>query len=336
MCLYPTFRKNPKYKINKKNGGNVPVMHDDRVKYVPTGCGNCIECRKQKARNWQLRMLEEVKTETNGKFVTLTFSEESIHEIATKYGYYELKGYTFDNAVATKAVRLFLERWRKEFKKSVKHWLITELGHEGTERIHLHGMIWTDEPISKIREKWNYGYIYPRKDDDKNWVNEQTVNYVMKYVTKIDPKHKEYKPKILCSQGIGKNYVNTQNFKRHKYDGEETVTTYKTKTGHDIALPIYWRNKAFTEEEREKLWLYQLDKGKRYVMGEEIDVTTDEGMNDYWQTLKYYQNKNTVLGFGNNEIDWNRRKYESELRELKKLERQNKMNGKPSRGGGLR
>ena len=102
-----------------------------------------------------------------------------------------------------------------------------------------------------------------------------------------------------------------------------------------MALPIYWRNKAFTEEEREKLWLYQLDKGKRYVMGEEIDVTTDEGMNDYWQTLKYYQNKNTVLGFGNNEIDWNRRKYESELRELKKLERQNKMNRKPSRGGGL-
>ena len=80
MCLYPTFRKNPKYKINKKNGGIVPVMHDNRVKYVPTGCGNCIECRKQKARNWQLRMLEEVKTETNGKFVTLTFSK-TLHEI---------------------------------------------------------------------------------------------------------------------------------------------------------------------------------------------------------------------------------------------------------------
>lgn len=325
MCLYPTFRRNPKYKMNKKNGGIVPVMHDDRVKYVPTGCGECIQCRKQKARNWQLRMLEEVKTSTNGKFVTLTFSEESIHEIATKYGYYDLKGYTFDNAVATKATRLFLERWRKKFKKSVKHWLITELGHENTERIHLHGMIWTDEPISMIRKMWSYGWIYPRDDNTKNWVNEQTVNYVMKYITKVDKDHKEYKPKILCSMGIGSNYVNTQNFKRHKFDGAETITTYKTKTGHDIALPVYWRNKAFTEEEREKLWLYQLDKKERWVMGEKIDVSTQEGMIEYFDTLKFYQKRNIEMGFGDGSINWDRRKYESDLREIKKKERLNKM-----------
>ena len=37
-------------------------------------------------------------------------------------------GYEKDNNIATLSVRRFLERWRKEFKRSVRHWLITELG----------------------------------------------------------------------------------------------------------------------------------------------------------------------------------------------------------------
>lgn len=324
MCLYPTFRKNPKYKITKKNGGNVPVMRDKRVQYVPTGCGNCIECRKQKARGWQLRLLEEVKEARNGKFVTLTFSEEAIVELTEKYHLEEIKGYSYDNAIATKGVRLFLERWRKEFGKSVKHWLITELGHKGTERVHLHGIIWTDEPISKIRDRWKYGWIYPREDNDKNWVNEQTVNYIMKYVTKVDQDHKEYKPKIFTSQGIGRAYVETESFKRHKYKGVDTVETYKSRTGHDISLPIYWRNKAFTEDERELLWLDKLDKNERWVMGEKVDVSTQEGHEEYFNLLRYYQKRNTEWGFGDDKIDWHRRRYESDLRELKKAERLSK------------
>ena len=39
--------KNPKYLPNKKNNNNPPEITDERVKYVPIGCGNCIECRNQ-------------------------------------------------------------------------------------------------------------------------------------------------------------------------------------------------------------------------------------------------------------------------------------------------
>ena len=39
MCLYPKFMKNPKYKPNKKNGGNPPTITDKRVEYVPMSCG---------------------------------------------------------------------------------------------------------------------------------------------------------------------------------------------------------------------------------------------------------------------------------------------------------
>ena len=63
-----------------------------------------------------------------------------------------------DNKAAAYAVRHWLERVRKKTKKSVKHWLITELGHKGTERIHLHGIIWTKD--SELIKKWGYGYVW--------------------------------------------------------------------------------------------------------------------------------------------------------------------------------
>jgi hypothetical protein len=51
MCLYPKFIRNRKYTVTKKNGGNVPEVKDKRALMVPVGCGKCIECKKQKARN---------------------------------------------------------------------------------------------------------------------------------------------------------------------------------------------------------------------------------------------------------------------------------------------
>ena len=82
MCLYPRLIKNPKYRVTKKNGGNVPSPSDTRVMYVPIGCGVCFECMKQKANSWKARLLEDLKENTNGKFVTLTFSNEKYTEIS--------------------------------------------------------------------------------------------------------------------------------------------------------------------------------------------------------------------------------------------------------------
>ena len=81
MCLYPRLMYNPKYKANKKNGGCIPPVNDQRTLYVPIGCGVCIECRKQNARNWQLRLYEDIKEHKNGKFVTLTFSNDGFRKV---------------------------------------------------------------------------------------------------------------------------------------------------------------------------------------------------------------------------------------------------------------
>ena len=207
MCLYPKMIKNPKYLPNKKNNNNPPEITDERAKWVPVGCGNCMECRKQKKREWQIRMNEEIKHDRTGKFITLTFSNEELDKLIQETGIQE------SNAVATIAVRRFLERWRKKYKKSVKHFLITELGHNGTERIHLHGILFTNEKTETIQERWKYGIIWIGQ-----YTNERTINYIMKYITKVDEDHKGFKAVILTSTGIGKQYTeNKHKTSKNKY-----------------------------------------------------------------------------------------------------------------------
>lgn len=316
MCLYPRLIVNKKYTPNVKNKGIVPELKDIRTLWVPVGCGNCIECRKQKAREWQVRLSEEIRNAKNGHFVTLTFDEPSLikltWEIENTQQYHKLE----ENEVATLAVRRFLERWRKKYKKSVRHWLITELGHANTERIHIHGIIWTDTP-DEIKNIWQYGFA-----DTGKYVNERTINYIVKYVTKTDEKHKGYKPKILTSAGIGNGYMKRTDKNNNKFKGEKTEEYYKTRAGLKTNLPIYYRNKLYTEEQREQLWIAKLDKQERWICGEKINISQDE--EEYYQTLEFYRAKNKRLGYGDYSKNWSIEMYKKQRKNLQRLKRGNK------------
>ena len=142
---------------------------------------------------------------------------------------------------------------------------------------------------------------------------------------KVDTKHKEYEGKILTSAGIGRGYENSYNSKLNKYFENKTKETYICKNGVRIALPIYYRNKLYTEEEREKLWLEKLDKQERYVLGKKIKVDTEEGEKNYELTLKEAQKKNKELGYGSDVITWQQDQYNRERRNLKIAQRLKKI-----------
>ncbi len=315
MCLYPRLIQNPKYRANKKNKGNTPKAIDNRVKAVPIGCGNCMECRKKKSRDWQVRLHEEIRDNKTGKFVTLTFSDEALNELQgeIKHKY----GYELENATAKLGVRRFLERWRKKNGKSVRHWLITELGHNNTERIHIHGLIWTNK-ANEIEERWQYGNVWIG-----DYVNEKTINYIVKYVNKVDQKHKTYKSQIMTSAGIGSGYLNRLDSKSNKYKKGKTKETYTTRQGQKIALPIYYRNKIYNETEREKLWIEKLDKEERWINGAKIDIS--KGIEGYNKRLKEEQKRNIKLGYGDNKKDWSQQKYDEEMRMVFKKAREQKI-----------
>ena len=307
MCLYSKIVVNKKYVANKKNGGIIPPFKDIRTTVVPIKCGKCKECRKQKKRDWQIRLLEEIKLKAKGHFVTLTLSNEHWNTINEYPEINEKKGYEKDNAIASKAVDMFNERWRKEFKKYPRHWLITELGHKGTERIHLHGIIWTNEPKETIKKHWK-SFIWAGYENKPTYLSARTINYMIKYVTKQDEKNKTYIPKIFASKGIGKNYIQREAGKREYY---------KTETGHKIALPTYYRNKIYSDEEKEELWIKKLDEKIRYVDGYKIDIS--KGEKEYYKALKHAQWKAKKDGYGSPD-DWKESEYEKQRRILKQNE----------------
>lgn len=297
--------KNPKYKSNKQNKGNIPICDDERKLYVPVKCGKCIECMKSKGREWQIRLKEEIKTDKNGKFITLTFNNESLEK------YKKITGSEEPNEIATKAVRDFLERWRKKYGKSVKHWLITELGHQGTERLHLHGIIFTDKDI---RERWQNGFVY-----QGTYVSEKTISYITKYVLKKDEIHKKFTGKIFTSSGIGRNYLNTSNVKQNKFKGQETEQRYRNENGTMVNMPQYYRNKIWTEEEKEKLWIQNIEKGERYIMGEKYDTKTERGMKEFENATMYARKINKKLGYGkpNNHEDRMQKRINRKINKMK-------------------
>ena len=157
-------------------------------------------------------------------------------------------------------MRLFNERYRKATKKALRHWMISELGHINTEHVHLHGIVFTDKP-HLITDKWQYGFTWIGYENAANYVNEETVNYCTKYITKTDLQHPNYKPIILASPKIGLSYLTNNN--DHKFKGEHTNTEYRTSTGHKIALPKYYKDRIYSDEEREALWMHSLDKPNR-------------------------------------------------------------------------
>lgn len=301
MCLYGIEMQNPRFKANKINRGVVPKARDNRIKGVPVPCGVCIECRKKKAREWQVRLTEEIRDRKDGQFVTFTFSDKWLKklEAMAKEKKPHLSGYDLENAAAKLAVKRFLGRWKNHNRVkrgvSVRHWFTSELGGTRTERIHLHGILFTEETKEHIEMVWKYGKV-----DVGEYVNNKTVNYIMKYVQKVDAKHKYYKSLVLTSPGMGKGYLDRADARKHKWNGNKTDELYITREGIKLPLPRYYRQKLWTDEQREKLWLYKIIENKKYVMGVEVDLNKDGGKNIYKKLRAEARIKNSKLGYG----DW--------------------------------
>lgn len=170
--------------------------------------------------------------------------------------------------------------------------------------------------MEEIEEIWKYGWVWKYKIENRqkiNYVNNKTINYCVKYVSKVDEMYKHYKAKTLASPGIGSNYTNTLAARQNKFNWEKTATWYRTNTGHKIALPKYWRNKIYTDDEREDLWIESLNNEIRWICGERVDMkhTTAEEM---IEIRKYYHAKNKRLGYGSHKRDEERAEWEENRR----------------------
>ena len=154
---------------------------------------------KQKAREWQYRIVEDLKVNKEALFVCFTFSIKGYQELnekeivrqnpetkeLEKIKIADLKGYAKDNAIAAKGMRYFLELWRKHKGKSLRHWAVTEIGGNNQENIHIHAIVWTKER-EELERLWRWGIVWSgNKKNEKvvNYVNARTANYIVKPIS---------------------------------------------------------------------------------------------------------------------------------------------------------
>ena len=128
-------------------------------------------------------------------------------------------------------------------------------------------------------------------------MNERTINYIIKYITKRDEGNPEFNGKIFTSKGIGIGYINKDTLRRHKYQDKFTEETYKTESGIKTALPMYYKQKIWTTQEREALRIIKEEKQTKYYNKTPIKVETIEQYEEYvsavryWQSIKKYDGK---------------------------------------------
>lgn len=263
MCLDKRVRRNPKYVPTKANNYSPPDLPDTRLAWLWYDCGRCAECLRKRAMSWRTRLHKEYYgTKDNFHFLTLTFSDESIAQLKADYiDLFPELDRPDDNDIARFAVRRFLERYRKRYRVSLRHFFVTELGGLNG-RIHLHGLVIGAKCRSRFDTRkldldvfnsiWQYGHLWV------GWCTDKSISYIVKYITKPDPSHPDFRPIILTSPGMGKCYVTNETIAWH-HSVPGGIHYLYTSTGHKVALPRYLSQKIFSEEESLERQLQLLD-----------------------------------------------------------------------------
>ena len=121
---------------------------------------------------------------------------------------------------------------------------------------------------------------------------------------KDDLNNREFTGKVLTSAGMGKQYFEREDWEFNRYNGEDTREYYVFKNGTKAMMPRYYRDKIYSEEEKELLWLQKLDKGETWVMGEKCRIDSDE----YKNLLSYYREQ-AKQTHGDNIALWKEKQY---------------------------
>ena len=86
---------------------------------------------------------------------------------------------------------------------------------------------------------------------------------------KVDIKHPTFKQIVLASSGIGAGYMDRLDYLWQKQNYKNiNVATYTFRNGTKMAMPKYYKNKIFTERERERMWINNLNRGLLWIYGE--------------------------------------------------------------------
>lgn len=236
--------------------------------YINVPCGTCASCIKRKANDWRLRLMAEYNRYPNSMFITLTFDDDN------------LKRFQYN---PNRSVRLFLDRARKVFSKSLRHFIIAERG-EKSGRLHYHGILFNypkELDVEVLRRLWKYGFVFI------GYCNPKTINYVVKYITKNGSTVvKKDIPRVIVSKGLGSNFAD---YVKQEFNQMSPIIQ---SNGYTISLPRYIVDKVYSLDEQILMSLsYGCLPFEKYINGKRY---TFEPL--YWRDLKKFAQQQVDRG----------------------------------------
>lgn len=204
---------------------------------IAVPCGRCPGCRDARAASWAFRLKEEEKRHQLSSFVTLTYDDDNLKG----------SGNGLPNLVKKDLVDFFKRLRYNTNCKTIKYYACGEYGGQ-TLRPHYHGILF-DATNDAVTKAWTAGSAHFGE------ANARTMSYVTKYICKpktvglseLDDRQAEF---ALMSKGMGLNYLDSKTVKYHQ-EGQFSFITLPG--GIKQPLPRYFRDKIFTEAERDEM-----------------------------------------------------------------------------------
>ncbi len=193
----------------------VMVSKEARTNATPFGCGKCLHCKINKAREWTHRLMLEQSVASDSCFLTLTYNDENLPE---------------KNQVSKREMQLFIKRLRKEIENVKIRYLVCGEYGELSERPHYHCAIFgiSDGYDGQISKAWNKGYIQIGD------LTRQSARYMCGYIIKNmrsedDIRLKGRNPEFMLSSkknggiGIGAIKQIAQKLNQEEYYSKDKV-----------------------------------------------------------------------------------------------------------------
>lgn len=244
---------------------------DHPKRHLAVPCGKCPDCKSRRINQWVFRLQQEDAISVSSYFVTLTFNTD--HVPISKNGYMTTKKTIrkknkkgeWKTYPHKKSISGFIKRLRKHDKNTkIRYYGVSEYGTKNN-RPHHHIIIFNIKDVKSIYNSWSFGNI------DIGSVSGASIAYTAKYLDKPPkdsiPKHArddrvpEYQ---VQSRGLGKNYLKTGK-EYHKVLDRMYVTQGKNK----VALPRYYREKWYDQQQKDKISLLAQGYHKEYLLKKE-------------------------------------------------------------------
>lgn len=213
--------------------------------FVP--CGKCNFCLERKRSDWTFRLIQEEKVSTGSKFLTLTYDDKHINNDEPDCVRVARNGLP---QLCKRDLQLFQKRLRKANEDlsdyPLRYYSVGEYGTI-TARPHYHSIVFNVHPklLMKMVDIWKWGHVHVGECEMAS------IHYVTKYCINRETDYPgREKPFAFMSTkpGIGVNYLATHT-DWHRAD----MRNYTFVNGYKKAIPRYYKNRLFTDRERETL-----------------------------------------------------------------------------------